>query len=292
MKKRLLYFLLSLLMIIISAAFSTKKAAASYGTETQEYTFANMTYEIPVEWKEIGNNTEINHYYYTETSMIMVNNGSTTTGRTVLTESDQELYLKTLETQFDKFELIENKSYTVGPYTGFCFRANVKIDSNETLMYAIVFDNAKQMRAFTINCFNDTDDTAVLDEIAASVKFNDTDETSTEQKTTESKKTSGSTDEQTAFNKDTSVEKAKWYIKYSAFSQKGLVKQLVFDGFSEDDAEYGAANCEADWSEECAEKAQRYLDYKSFSRDELHDQLEYEGYTESQILYGLAKVGL
>ena len=295
MKKKLLSILVSMILVFSAAGLYAIQTAAASDQEVKEYTFANMTYEIPVAWKEIGNSTEINHYYYSDTSMIMVNNGSTTSGKTVLDETDQELYLKGLEQSFDKFELLEQNPYTVGPYSGFSFKANISINSNDSLMYAIVFDNAKQLRAFTINSFNGADDSAVLDDVAASVKLDDVDSTSTDTATTQAKQnTAGSsqTNEITEFNKDTAVERAKFHTKYNSYSQKGLVKMLVFEGFSEEDAEYGAANCGADWNQEAVEDAEAYLRSKNYTRKELYDQLKYEGYTEGQILYALAKVGL
>lgn len=295
MKKKLLSILVSMILVFSAACLYVLQTAAASDQEVKEYTFANMTYEIPVEWKEIGNSTEINHYYYSDTSMIMVNNGSTTSGKTVLDETDQELYLKGLEQSFDKFELLEQNPYTVGPYSGFSFKANISVNSSDSLMYAIVFDNAKQLRAFTINSFNGADDSAVLDDVAASVKLDDVDSTSTETATTQAKQnTAGSsqTNEITEFNKDTAVERAKFHTKYNSYSQKGLVKMLVFEGFSEEDAEYGAANCGADWNQEAVEDAESYLRSKNYTRKELYDQLKYEGYTEGQILYALAKAGL
>ena len=303
MKKILLSMLLSLALIFSAVGLATIHTAAASDQEVKEYTFANMTYEIPVDWKEKGNNTELNHYYYSDTSMIMVNNGSTTSGKTVLNETDQDIYLKALEQSFDKFEVIEKNTYTVGPYTGFSFKANMTTNSTDSLMYAIVFDNAKQLRAFTINSFNGADDSAILDDVAASVKFDDSESTNTETTETQTKGSSGGTTENkangsggtneiTEFNQETAVERAKFHTKYNSYSQKGLVKMLVFEGFSDEDAEYGAANCGADWNKEAMEDAESYLNYKSYTRQELYDQLKYEGYTEGQILYALAKVGL
>ena len=291
MKNKLLSILLLFALIFSATGIGTIGAAAA-DQEVKKYSFANMTYEIPVDWKEIGNNTELNHYYYSDTSMIMVNNGSSTSGKAELNETDQEIYLKALEQSFEKFELIEKNTYTVGPYTGFSFKANITTNSNDSLMYAIVFDNAKQIRAFTINSFHGADDSAILDDVAASAKFDQEDTASTETATTQAKGSSGGTGEIKEFNQETAVERAKFHTKYNSYSQKGLVKMLVFEGFSEEDAEYGAANCEADWNQEAVEDAESYLKYKSYTRQELYDQLKYEGYTEGQILYALSKAGL
>lgn len=87
------------------------------------------------------------------------------------------------------------------------------------------------------------------------------------------------------------VAKAKNYLKFMAFSHDGLIEQLEFEGFSTDEATYGADNCGADWNEQAAKKAQNYLDMMSFSRDGLIEQLEFEGFTPEQAEYGATAVG-
>lgn len=87
------------------------------------------------------------------------------------------------------------------------------------------------------------------------------------------------------------VGSAKNYIEIMGFSYSGLIEQLEYEGYSSEEAKYGAENCGADWNVECAEAAANYLDIMSFSREELRGQLEYEGYTSSQIEYALSAVG-
>ena len=87
------------------------------------------------------------------------------------------------------------------------------------------------------------------------------------------------------------IEKAEDYLDYSGFSRSGLIDQLEFEGFSNEDSTFAVDNVDVDWNEECAEKAQSYMDYSSFSRQGLIDQLEFEGFTSSQIDYGIAAVG-
>ena len=88
------------------------------------------------------------------------------------------------------------------------------------------------------------------------------------------------------------VRKAKSYLDYSAFSRDGLITQLEYEGFTTEDATYGADNCGADWMEQAAKKAKSYLNYSAFSRDGLITQLEYEGFTTEQAIYGVDSTGL
>ncbi|MBU5332398.1 Ltp family lipoprotein [Anaerocolumna aminovalerica] len=87
------------------------------------------------------------------------------------------------------------------------------------------------------------------------------------------------------------LSKAESYLNYSAFSYSGLIEQLEFEGFSNEEATYAVDNCSADWNEQAAIKAQEYLDYTSFSRSGLIEQLEYEGFTKEQAEYGVTEVG-
>lgn len=87
------------------------------------------------------------------------------------------------------------------------------------------------------------------------------------------------------------ISKAQDYLDYSGFSRTGLIQQLEFEGYTTEDATFGADNAGADWNAECAEKAKDYLAYSSFSREGLADQLAFEGFLPAEIEFGLAAVG-
>ena len=87
------------------------------------------------------------------------------------------------------------------------------------------------------------------------------------------------------------LAKAKSYLDYSAFSYKGLIKQLEYEKFSTADATYAVDNCGADWFEQAVKKAKSYLSFTSFSRDGLIEQLEYDGFTHEQAVYGVEQNG-
>ncbi len=93
-------------------------------------------------------------------------------------------------------------------------------------------------------------------------------------------------------SQENALKKAKEYLNFTAFSYSGLKDQLIFEGFSEEDATYGVDNCGADWNEQAAKKAGEYLSFTAFSRDGLIDQLEYEGFTNEQAEYGVSATGL
>ena len=84
---------------------------------------------------------------------------------------------------------------------------------------------------------------------------------------------------------------AEAYVKMMGFSYSGLIAQLEYEGYSNDEATYGADNCGADWYAEATESAENYLDVMGMSRSELYAQLEYEGFTDDQIEHALTEVG-
>ena len=88
------------------------------------------------------------------------------------------------------------------------------------------------------------------------------------------------------------ARKAQPYLKLMAFSRDSLIDQLLFEGFTDEEAVYGADSCGADWNQQAVLKAQSCLDFMAFSRDSLIDQLLYEGFTYEQTEYGVAVVGL
>lgn len=87
------------------------------------------------------------------------------------------------------------------------------------------------------------------------------------------------------------VKKAQQYLKVLSFSRDGLVDQLIYEKFSQTEAEYGADNCGADWNTQAIKQAKSYLKVMSFSRVGLIDQLKYEKYTDAQAIFGADNCG-
>lgn len=88
------------------------------------------------------------------------------------------------------------------------------------------------------------------------------------------------------------LRKAYDYLNFTAFSYSGLIKQLEYEGFKNDECVYAVDNCGADWKEQAAKKAKQYLDFMGFSRDKLVAQLEHDGFTYEQAVYGAEQNGL
>jgi SOS response regulatory protein OraA/RecX len=86
------------------------------------------------------------------------------------------------------------------------------------------------------------------------------------------------------------LAKAREYLRYTAFSERGLVKQLASDGFAAKDAEYAVANAGAAWDEQAAKKAGDYLSHIAFSKRGLVGQLVSEGFTQQESERAVANV--
>ncbi|ERJ00624.1 MULTISPECIES: Ltp family lipoprotein [Eubacteriales] len=84
---------------------------------------------------------------------------------------------------------------------------------------------------------------------------------------------------------------AKSYLSISDFSHKGLVEQLEYEGFSHEEAVYGADHCGANWNAQALKGAKSYLEVAAFSQKGLAQQLQYDGYTGEQAAYGAANCG-
>ena len=70
----------------------------------------------------------------------------------------------------------------------------------------------------------------------------------------------------TPVSRANAVAKAHEYLQSEAFSFKGLVGQLKYEGFSTSDATYGVSHSGANWTKEAAAKAKEYLQSEAFSR--------------------------
>lgn len=87
------------------------------------------------------------------------------------------------------------------------------------------------------------------------------------------------------------VRTANNYLDISGFSRRGLIEQLVYDGYSTEDATFAVDSIDVDWNEQAAKVARNYLEISGFSRSGLVEQLEYDGFGPAQAEYGVAAAG-
>lgn len=85
-------------------------------------------------------------------------------------------------------------------------------------------------------------------------------------------------------------EQAESYLKFQVFSKLGLVDQLLFEDYSQEDSEYAVDVLKVDWKEQALLKAESYLSNMAFSAKGLYDQLIFEKFTEEEADFGVANV--
>lgn len=111
-----------------------------------------------------------------------------------------------------------------------------------------------------------------------------------EEKQPENHKESESTNAITTGQRN-AIKSAKDYLFMMAFSHDGLIEQLKYEKYSDEDATYAADNCGADWNEQALKSAKNYLSMMAFSYTGLIQQLEYEQFTKEQAKYGADNCG-
>lgn len=96
-----------------------------------------------------------------------------------------------------------------------------------------------------------------------------------------------------AGNETVALEVAKTFLESMPFSRSGLIEQLKFAGFTQEEAEYAADNSGADWYEMAVKSALSYLETSDYSENGLIRQLESssEGYTHEEAVHGVSEAG-
>ena len=131
------------------------------------------------------------------------------------------------------------------------------------------------------------DTTTVAEEVTNDI----IEETEVQINTTAQKTTVAKTESKETMGQKNARKKAESYLDFSAFSREGLIEQLEFEGFSNEDAVYAVDNVYVDWNEQALKKAKSYLDFSAFSEEGLIEQLEFEGFTSSEAKYGVKNCG-
>lgn len=201
---------------------------------------------------------------------------------------DSKLCMKQIYDEFTKSDNIDGYSMTedttIGGVEGIKFDAVTVPDeddfSRKAVYYVTVYNGSAYCFAFVDRCVSDAEIFGFEDEIVSSISFSGA--AAETQTAAESSVTIGMAN---------AVETAKNYLKFTSFSYQGLVDQLLYEKYTQEEAVYGADNCGADWNEQAAKCAESYMEYSSFSRQDLYDQLIYEKFTDEQAEYGVQSVG-
>ena len=88
------------------------------------------------------------------------------------------------------------------------------------------------------------------------------------------------------------VDEAELFLDIFAFSREDLIGQLVFGGFTLDQATRAVDGLNADFDAEAVESAENFLELFDFTCQELLDQLSFGGFTTGQATHAGSEVGL
>jgi hypothetical protein len=84
---------------------------------------------------------------------------------------------------------------------------------------------------------------------------------------------------------------AQNYLKLMGFSRKGLIDQLLFEGYSKSDATKAVDSLKVNWNTQAVKVAKNYVKLMPFSRQGLIDQLMFDGFSSSQAAAGAKGAG-
>lgn len=187
------------------------------------------------------------------------------------------LNLKIIATKESYTSFVGNKAIICGTYTGYSSVHNMPA-MNMVKMFNFSSGEIKDgVGKMELELKNYTEQTTQL--------------TTTTTATTTTATTTTATTKAISLGQLNALGSAKDYLAYGAFSKKGLVEQLEFEGYTKSEANYAVDNCGADWKEQAVKSAKEYLDYSSFSRKGLIEQLKFEGFTSEEAKYGAEQNG-
>lgn len=261
-----------------------KEISHDFDSETnQQETFYALSYQVPVTWKRKTLDDKHKIYYYPENGMLMLSFNDGTLDFS--SEDGYADYINSIKNTSDNFVELDHYTTTIldnRPALNLVFTAI--ISDTPLTAYNTVFSTENQTYSimYTDYDVSNFDRSKDFEEIIKSINYR--------QEILDLEQSSYTLPEHTT-GQINAANTARDYLNTMAFSYTGLIEQLKYEGYSDEDATYAADNCGADWNEQAAKKAQEYIDTMSFSRSGLIEQLQYEGFTAEQAEYGVSSVG-
>lgn len=296
----------------VAAVFAIVFAAESC-TSYKKYQIKGMTFQIPSNWDVIEK--EKGYYIYDTSYNLLYISGDT------YDYIDDDFYNGFISGIKDKFNNCTelNRDYkNIDGVESLNFRFTYSLNETDRYMnmylipkngilyeigfgsYGLFqspdFNSAESKILNSIDIDESYTNEQIIEEDATQHSNKKTTETQTEKPT--EKPTSKATEKPTekpktdiSTGKTNALKSAKSYLEYSAFSYQGLIDQLEYEKYSNEEAVYAVDNCGANWNEQAVKSAKSYLDYSAFSYQGLIKQLEYEKFTNSEATYGADNCG-
>ena len=98
-------------------------------------------------------------------------------------------------------------------------------------------------------------------------------------------------EDELTFGQINALLSAESYLSFAGFSYEGLINQLKYEGYTDDEATYAADKCGADWNKQALRSADSYLSFTAFSYSGLINQLKFDKYTPEQATYAADNCG-
>lgn len=285
-------------------------------TSTEEYTMADIVFNIPSYFVSLDEDSDAYYKWFTDDEAKYPILGLAEVDDELTTDNINEFvngYLDSddLEGFLDSFDYIGSGKFGEIKYNyvyssgTFILSDDSRIDG-DTNFYFLSNNNKSKFAVIVYIHFNDSkyDYESVIHKIIENVEI--TDKVESEEAKASDSTTSNNENESSltgivpstntttptiTTGQKNALASAKSYLSFMAFSYSGLIEQLEYEGYSQEEATYAADNCGADWNEQAAASAKSYLNSMSFSRQGLIDQLIYEGFSQEQAEYGVTQAG-
>ncbi len=263
-------------------------------------TFKNMTYAEPIEWTPTDAESGIYYYpyagsrnglvyvFYSEFPCALDDSVNDAYKDFVKgsfnTEQDTILEEKPMEISGLKAYYVRGISHSGDEYDLDC---EMYVVHDGSCLYAFLFGEksslSEEFRAYS---------KPIIDSIVIAPSQAEAAEQSQQENTQEPQEEQQvPADDGATLGQKNALKQAQSYLSFKGFSYSGLVEQLKFEGYSDEEATYAADYCGADWNEQALHSAKDYLSFKGFSASGLKSQLEYEGFTSDQAQYGVDNCG-
>lgn len=253
--------------------------------------------ELPIislqEGKSTLNNDSIDEYInsFVNSSDGAFNNFTNFTSKAEVTKKSKINYYRV----YDDSDIILKDNSKMYADVTFYFISNGKKDNFAVLMY-IQYNGLKydyedsvyqimQNVKLTDQIDNETTSPNSDSSLPSSSSSSTTPSTPNTNSNTNSNSSAPTTGQRNALNR------ALDYLDNFEFSRQGLIDQLLYDGYTQEEAEYGADHTNVNWNDEAMLKAADYLSVMSFSRQGLIEQLMFDGFTQEQAEYGVSQNG-
>ncbi len=263
-------------------------------------TFKNMTYAEPTEWNPTDAESGIYYYPYagSRNGLVYVYYSEFPC---TLDDSVNDAYKDFLKGSFNKEQdtILEEKPIEISGFKAYYARG-ISHSSDEfdldcemyvvhdgSCLYGFLFVEKNSLSEEFLAYSK-----PIIDSIVITPPQAEATEQSQQENTQEpQEKQQVPADDGATLGQKNALKQAQSYLSFKGFSYSGLVEQLKFEGYSDDEATYAADNCGADWNEQALHSAKDYLSFKGFSASGLKSQLEYEGFTSDQAQYGVDNCG-